>query len=186
LTDNPEISEAGLKNPLPWDAVPSALYAHFNLVEPYLAKLRENSSARVASDRDFKWLKEDLALIAENRDRKSVSLNEAERRKERDETKARVKAREAEKSTHREETPATYEITVENSGNPGLPAPLDSKKLKAENSAAENEDTDDATSSAPAEDLQLRETEHILADYVNFLTGSSLQAATTGGRAHSG
>ncbi len=188
MTDMPEISEAGLQNPLSWDAVPAALYPRFHLVEPYIAKLRENSSARIAADQDFQWLEEDLSLMARNRASKSVSLNEAERRKQLDEAKERVTAREAERRALREEVATTYEITVENAAQDGLPTPLDPTKLEAEYAAANDgeRETDDALSSTPAEDLQLRETERILADYVELFSASGSHAIATTGQGYSG
>ena len=87
-----------MKNPMEWDTIPSALFAHFDLVAPFVATLREESQARIATDRDFAWLREDIALAARNRATKSVSLNEAERRREMDEAKARTKARDAERA----------------------------------------------------------------------------------------
>ena len=50
--------------------------------------------ARVARDKDFQYLLEDVAEFRRLRDSKQISLNEAERRKERDTQEARLKARE--------------------------------------------------------------------------------------------
>jgi carboxyl-terminal processing protease len=169
FSDLPEISEAGMKNPLEWDAVPPARYPRFNLVAPYVAALGEASRKRIATDRDFAWQRDDLALAAQNRATKGVSLNEAERRRERDEAKARTKARDAERLARKESAPPVYEITVKNAESPGLPAPLDPDKVKATNAATNDEDGDDAGPAAPAQDLLLRETEHILTDYVRLL-----------------
>jgi carboxyl-terminal processing protease len=168
VTDNPEIGESGMKNPMPWDTVPPALYDHFDLVKPYLARLRVTSDARVSDSREFGWLREDLARVKADGNAKSVSLNEAERRQELADAKARTKAREAERTAHQKPAPTVYEITVKNSATPGLPAPLDPKKAQA----VPDDPTDDAGEtepSTPSEDIQLHETQHILADYVRTL-----------------
>ena len=165
FTDNPEISESGMKNPMEWDTIAPALYDHFDLVKPYVATLRDNSQARVAADREFGWLRDDLALAEKIGGKKPVSLNEDERRKEQDDAKARTKERNAERLAHPAPAPATYEITVKNASATGLPAPLDPKKAKA---APEDVDEEggDTPPAAATEDIQLRETEHILTDYV--------------------
>ena len=169
FTDTPEISESGMKNPLAWDAVPPAHYPHFDLVKPFVATLAERSRARIANGQDFAWQREDLALAQQNRATKSVSLNETERRQEQDEEKARTKSRDTARLARKETTPPVYEITVQNAATPGLPSPLDPAKLKADNATADDLDGDDATPAAPAQDLLLKESEHILADYVDLL-----------------
>ena len=179
FTDTPEISEAGMKNPMPWDSVPAASYPHFDLVKPYVAQLSDASRARIASDRDFSWWDQDLARVEKQRADKSVSLNEAERRQELDATKARNKARAAERLAHPTALPKSDEITVENADQPGLPAPLEPAKLKAQNTAANAQDGDDEIAAAPAEDVLLRETEHILTDYVNLVPAAPYAPVVT-------
>src|SRR5262249_42485784 len=79
-TDIPEISESGMKNPMPWDTVSSTRYKQLNLVAPHLAALRHNSETRLAADQEYVWLREDLGRARQRQTEKSVSLNEAERR----------------------------------------------------------------------------------------------------------
>ena len=50
---------------------------------------------RIAADRDFEWLRADLAFAAKQRATKSVSMNEADRRKEKEAFDALAKARKA-------------------------------------------------------------------------------------------
>ena len=163
FTDTPEISEAGMENPMAWDEVPPVGYAHFDLADPYISKLTDESRARIASEQDFKWWREDLALVEKNRATKSVSLNEAERRHERDEAKARTKAHATERLARKETEPLVYEITVKNAESSGLPAAFVPKTLKADS------DEYEAAAVEPARDLLLNETEHILADYLKLL-----------------
>jgi len=169
LTDTPEISEAGMKNPMEWDTIPSALFDRFNLVEPFVATLREKSQARIATDRDFAWLREDIALAEKNRATKSVSLNEVDRRRELDEAKARTKTRYAERAAHQEPAAAVYDVSVKNATASGLPAPTNPEKVTNADSAANDIAGDDAEPAANAPDLHLREAEHILTDYVQLL-----------------
>ncbi len=169
LTDTPEISESGMKNPLAWDAVPPASYPRFDLVKPFVATLTARSHARIAEDQDFAWQRDDLALAQQNRATKSVSLNETERRKERDEEKARAKSRVAARLARKETNPPVYEITVKNAATPGLPSPLDPAKPKTDNPFENDLDEGDGTAPAPTGDLLLKESEHILADYADLL-----------------
>jgi carboxyl-terminal processing protease len=170
VSDIPEIGEAAMKNPLEWDTVPSARFAQFDLVTPYLAALRDQSKARIAADRDFAWLRDDLAAAAKQRATKTVSLNEADRRKEKEALDALAKARKAQRLAAKNSEPTAYEITLKNAMAPGLPAPLDPSKPKAE-MASWNDDGDAAEAPTPTEDIQLREAQRILADYVRDLEG---------------
>jgi carboxyl-terminal processing protease len=168
-SDISEVSESALKNPLPWDAVPSASYERLNRVEPYVARLRDESARRVAADKDFRYLADDIARLRQRLATKSVSLNEADRRHE----LALDKARHDERADGglRETRPTTYAITLENASEPGLPPPV-----------ARTNDPDPVSSPATshldplpndrsaADDIVLSEGERILADYVDLLT----------------
>jgi carboxyl-terminal processing protease len=178
LTDTPVISEAGMKNPMQWDTVPSALFDQFDLVAPFVATLSQKSQVRVAADRDFAWLREDIARADKNRATKSVSLNEVERRREMDEAKERTKARDAERVAHQETVPPVYEITVQNATASGLPAPVKPDKVKTADSAANDDADNEAEPATNAQDLHLRETEDILADYVQLLHAESAPSLT--------
>jgi carboxyl-terminal processing protease len=152
------------------DGQVTQLFARFDLVAPYIDQLRAQSSARIATDPAFAWQQEDLALMEKNRATKSVSLNKADRLRERDEAEARTKTREAVRLAQKETEPEIYEITVKNSGMPDLPAPVDTSKLKAATAVLGEESDGEAVPASPAQDLQLREAQHILADYAQLLT----------------
>lgn len=177
ITDTPEISEAGMKNPLPWDSVPARKFTRFNSVEPFAAKLREQSKARLAGDKDFAWLRDDIVLAEKNRAAKSVSLNETERRDEKDSAKNRIKERNAERLARKDTPPTTYEITVKNAGNPGLPSPVDPNQRK--DSTATDDDKDDAAEPlVPTQDILLSEAERIMKDYLQLLGHSPASTLT--------
>jgi carboxyl-terminal processing protease len=177
FTDTPEVSESGMKYPLPWDAVPAAHHPQYDLVKPYIDKLSEKSQARIDTDRDFAWWLQDLARVQKQRTSKTLSMNEAERQKERDDAKARTKTRNAERLAMKSVAPTTYDITVKNSAVAGLPKPVDPAKKQAPASTADDEDEADA---GPAQDILLRETQHILTDYVNLLEPASDKVVTKG------
>jgi carboxyl-terminal processing protease len=58
-----------------------------------LSALRNRHAQRVAQDPDFRELEEDIAELNQERSKRSISLNEAERRAERDAQEARFKTR---------------------------------------------------------------------------------------------
>src|SRR6185295_1818354 len=57
INNHAEVGEASLDNPLPWDTVPSAKYQKMNWVQPVMAELKKRSDARLATDRDFTYLR---------------------------------------------------------------------------------------------------------------------------------
>jgi carboxyl-terminal processing protease len=141
---------------LPWDVVPPAPYERLNRVAPYAAHLREMSARRVAAEKDFGYLAGDVARIRQTLATKSVSLNEAERRRELAQDKARHAEREQEERALRPTRPTTYAITLENASSPGLPPPI-----------VRTTPVDKASS---ADDITLDEAERVLSDYVGLLS----------------
>ena len=169
-SDLSEIGESAMKDPLPWDTVPSARFVKEDHVKAVVETLRTKSAQRVATDRGFAWIRDEVALRDKNRATKSVSLNEAERRAEKEDLKARKKAREQELAGLAGQAPRTYEITLKNADIAGLPAPLTLPPPKT--NAAENED-EDAPSLSDL-DVIMSEAQRILADCVGLETDRSL------------
>ena len=167
LTDVRDIAESAMKDPLPWDAVAILQHDSLNRVWPYLEILRAKSTARLSSEADFVWLRDEVAQIRKNLETKSVSLNEAERRQEKLREQARADALKRERLACHETTPPTYEITVQNAVSPGLPTASGARTPMAEKSAVSDaKPADDETSFAA--NIELREAENILADYIDL------------------
>jgi carboxyl-terminal processing protease len=173
-TDFSAVSESAMKDPLPWDAVPVAAYAREDRVLPYVDGLRQKSAQRVAAAQDFVYLAEDIARLRKNLADKTISLNEAQRRQELAEAKARQAEREKERATRKTQKPTTYEITLKNVAAPGLPPPLSATpaqpaaKPPAKSAAHAPGDASDPTSPASGDDIILNEAEYILADYLDL------------------
>lgn len=89
--------ESSFDNALPWAQVKAADYKPVGDVKSVLPILVTLHEARVKRDREFQYLKEDIAELTLQRRKKSVSLNEAERRRERDRLEARLRSRELRK-----------------------------------------------------------------------------------------
>lgn len=94
-SDIDTFGESSYDNALPWVAIKPAQYAPLGDLKELVAPLQKRHEARVAKDRDFKELLEDLAEARKLRKENAISLNEAVRRKERDAQDARAKLREA-------------------------------------------------------------------------------------------
>ncbi|MCS7338291.1 MAG: carboxy terminal-processing peptidase [Verrucomicrobiae bacterium] len=118
-----EIGESALDNPLDWDMIPSVKYPQFNLVEPFVAELRARSDARIATDPEFAYIREDVERAKKLLADKSVSLNESQRRKEKEEAEQRDKQRQRERLARAQPERVVYEIPIRLADVPGLPAP---------------------------------------------------------------
>jgi len=113
-----------LENPLPWDTIESAPYEKMNRVEPALAELRRRSEARTAADPDWAYVRDEIERYKKALAEKSVSMNEADRLKEKKENDQRAKARKKELAARPEPNEKVYEITLKLTDEPGLPPPV--------------------------------------------------------------
>ena len=117
--------------------------------------MRKRSEARVAADRDFSYLQEDIALYKKLMADKSVSLNEEARLKEKKENEQRAEARKKERQARHEAEDKVYEITLKQADLPGLPPPA-----ARTNDLAKSQTTAEATKTGDdqedPEDRQLR------------------------------
>jgi len=95
MGDSDTFGESSYDNALPWTQIKPAVYIPTGDVKEIVPLLDKKHDARVAKDKDFQYLAEDIALVKKQRKENSVSLNEAVRRKERDQQEARAKLREA-------------------------------------------------------------------------------------------
>ena len=182
-----DIGESSLPNAMPWDTIPKADYDPVNLVQPYVSELRRLSDARVATNQDFSYIRQDIDEFKKLQADKTASLNEDEELKQAEEDALRQKARETERAGRKAPDEKIYEITVENAGKPGMP-PM----LWPTNMVSPSQPTRAAVSppdrafqqklpepsivavttigtNAPPTDHWLVESEHILEDYVSLM-----------------
>ena len=196
FNESKEFGESAQENPLPWDTIKSAEYEKLNLVSPYLTELRKNSQQRVAKDREYDYVREDIEQYRKLQADKTVSLNEKKRLKEKEELEARQKSRDKERSARKESLDKVYELNLKQAALPGLPAPTSAQKTNglakfttpdpahtnateaAEADAPEIKRGDDADEEKPAvPDVALLEAEHILVDYISVLPRPDLLTA---------
>jgi carboxyl-terminal processing protease len=180
ISDFSDVSESALKNALPWGAVPAADYRALNRVKPYLEMLRQQSAVRRAKETSFAHLRDDVTRLKKNFEGKTVSLNEAERRQELTQAKARKAERERETASLLSAQPKTYKISLKNVAVPGLPPASSAKDDTEPDRAAPVDDSNDGPAVQElAEHLTLDEGVKILADYAELSRPAKSQTAAT-------
>lgn len=95
--DASEFGESTYDNALPWTRIASVPHTSYGNFAPLLPKLESLHTARVANDKEFQWWSDDVAQFRAERAKKSISLNENERRAERDTEDAKRKQRQSER-----------------------------------------------------------------------------------------
>jgi carboxyl-terminal processing protease len=199
FNESKDIGEAALDNPLHCEPIQSAKYDRLNLVEPYLPDLRKRSAHRVAEEKDFDYVREDIEYFKKQQADKTISLNESTRVKEKEEIDARQKARDKERLARAEPLEKIHELTLRQVDLPGLPPPVEKTnstlaKLSGQKSTAagvstnsasvslKSSDGDDSAADADEEkppfvDVDLNEAEHILIDYLSVLPKQDVATA---------
>lgn len=96
--DGENRGESSFDNALPWVQIAAAEYSPAENLKDLVPVLQIRHETRVKNDRDFQNQQEDITEINSLRKKNLVSLNEAERRQEREAQEARLAAREAQKN----------------------------------------------------------------------------------------
>ena len=89
LIDSSETGESVEPNALPWDKIQPANYQPVGQFTALLPELEKRHTTRVASDPEFRYVTEDITWYQQEKQKKVISLNEAERIRERDELDAK-------------------------------------------------------------------------------------------------
>ncbi|HEY2082163.1 MAG TPA: carboxy terminal-processing peptidase [Verrucomicrobiae bacterium] len=185
-----EVGESALDNHFPWDTIESSRYEKVNMVQPELAELARRSSVRIATNKEFAYLREDIDRMQKQREDKTVSLNEKQQLEDRAKIISEHQAREQERAKRKVADPEVYDLTVAQAGQPGLPPmtrytngvstvegdtdlevdpALSARDELTEAIAAENDH---------AEAARLQEAKNILKDYITLMKdGPGKQAA---------
>ena len=93
-TDMEDFGESSYDNALPWMKIKAADYTPAGDLSSIVPRLIANHDKRVSRDKDFQYLQEDLAEFNTLRKKNLISLNEEDRRKEREIRETRDKLRE--------------------------------------------------------------------------------------------
>lgn len=95
--DASEYGESTYDNALPWTRIAAVPHTQYGNFAPLLPRLEALHAARSAKDKEFQWWSEDVAQYRAEAAKKYVSLNEAERRAERERQDVQRKQRQAER-----------------------------------------------------------------------------------------
>ncbi|MES2318349.1 MAG: carboxy terminal-processing peptidase [Pseudomonadota bacterium] len=161
-SDVENFGESSYDNALPWVAIKPAPFVPAGDLKELVGPLQKRHDARVAKDKEFQYLNEDMAEIRKLRKENSISLNEAVRRKERDTQEARAKLREerqAAAATAGSAARSKALAAAKRRQDDGLQA--DERNLQSE-LAAEKAAKD-------AKDIMLNEAANILSDAVGMV-----------------
>ncbi len=165
MTDMDDYGESSFDNALPWTQIKAADYTPAGDLSGIVPKLIASHDKRVSHDMDFKYLMEDIADANALRKKNEISLNEADRRKERDTQEAREKARE------------------KNDKQSDKAAAADSPKFEDDGMLSSERDlsTDLAIEKANknAKDILLDEAAHVISDEAGLLKAEPRLAAET-------
>lgn len=91
--DMENFGESSFDNALPWMQIKAAKFKPEGDLSKLVPLLQIRHEARIAKNTDFQYLLEDIAEIRDQRNKNLVSLNETERRNERDRREVRLKSR---------------------------------------------------------------------------------------------
>jgi carboxyl-terminal processing protease len=174
--DRPDFGESDLKDPLPYDEVEPADYDKWD--HPlYIKELKERSAARVAADREFRWITEDLNRTKEKIVENKISLNEKARRQELADDKARDDKRIAEREKRPHSDEKDYLITLDNVDKPtldlvsnssGKGAHATDQNASADDDAADDDDDVSTKDKAAVFDPVRNEALRIITDFVEL------------------
>lgn len=152
--------ESGFDNALPWGQIEPARFQALGDLRDILPMLQARHEERVAKDSEFMFLQEDIAEYLQQRSKNGVSLNEVDRRKERDARAEKLKSRDALRRQR-------------NAGKPDAPVePLFDDGLQANERSLKDELAAEKAGKL-AKDLFQVEAAHILADELDLISSSA-------------
>lgn len=164
LTDADDFGESSYDNALPWIQIKAADYTPAGDLSGIVPKLIASHDMRVNKDKDFQYLREDIAEFKTQRNKNNISLNEAERRKEREAQEARIKSRE-------QNSESASRVALQDDG-----LLSNERNLDADLAIEEGRKN--------AKDVLLNEAVHILSDEVGLLQSNPKFAANVAPKAN--
>ncbi|MFK3738007.1 carboxy terminal-processing peptidase [Massilia sp. TN1-12] len=191
-SDAESFGESSYDNALPWVQIKPATYLPSGDLKELIAPLQKKHEARVAKDKDFIDIESDIAEAMKIRKDNVISLNEAVRRKERENQEAKARLREARLADNggKGDEPVAGPGSKEQRGK--VPAPTTPKKsnvsTKGRPGADDGLQGDERSLAAElaaekaaknAKDVYLQEAAHILADESGMLRADTRMASRT-------
>jgi carboxyl-terminal processing protease len=161
FVDDDSFGESSYDNALPWMQIKPADFHPTGDLKDVMAQLQVKYELRVAQDKEFQFIKDDINEFKSQKNKKIISLNEAERRKERDMREEKTKEREKIRLQDKhDDTKATPKISVTDDGLQANERSL-SAELAAEKAQKE------------AKDVYLNEAAYILGDEIDLLKNNT-------------
>jgi carboxyl-terminal processing protease len=171
MTDAEDFGESSFDNALPWTQVMAADYTPIGDLTGIVPMLVASHNVRISKDKDFQYLQEDITEFNAQHKKNLISLNETDRRKEREAQEAKVKLREKDRDTYKGAN-ATNTESVEAMSHSFQDDGLQSNER--------NLDADLAIEKANknTKDVLLNEAVNILSDEVDLLKANPKLAAS--------
>jgi carboxyl-terminal processing protease len=91
--DASEFGESTYDNALPWTRIAAVQHTQYGNFAPLLPKLDTLHKTRIAQDKEFQWWEQDVDQFRTEKAKKYVSLNEGDRRAEREKQESQRKER---------------------------------------------------------------------------------------------
>lgn len=191
LTDNPEISENMLPNPLVYDEVPALKITPLSQNDLCLDVLKQHSAERVKKDLEFHTIAEKMKKMSEKIKANQLSLNEHVRRQELADEKKTQAQRKAERSVLLHPPFLEYDLTLDKVNQPKLTKIVPKKKKKDKSTKANirknhsssdddlDEEDDDINADANIIDPEKREAIAILNDLNTLRPTSNVSFIST-------
>lgn len=167
-TDSESFGESSFDNALPWSQIRAVDFVPAGDLKTLVPLLTVSHDARINKDKDFQYLMQDIADFNTQRKNNLISLNEAERRKEREVQEARLSSREKNSDA---------DIKSNTSSNASKSAALQDDGLQ---SNERNLDSDLAMEKVRKnnKDILLNESANILSDELGLLKTNAKLAAS--------
>jgi carboxyl-terminal processing protease len=195
-SDAENFGESSYDNALPWVQIKPATFLPSGDLKELVTPLQKRHDARIAKDKDFRDIEQDITEALKLRKDNVISLNEAVRRKERENQEAKARLRESrladdagKESGKGDEPVAGPGSKEQRSKAPNPTAPKKSNvALKGAPKSDDGLQGDERSLAAEiaaekaaknAKDVYLQEAAHILADEVGMLKADTRMASRT-------
>ncbi|MGC1510278.1 tail-specific protease [Ketobacter sp. MCCC 1A13808] len=160
LIDHEEIGESSLPNALPSDQIRPARYYHDTELESALTFLRAAHNKRVDHNPEFQYVRDQMASLEVVRNKTEVSLNWKTRQQEKEDLEQKRLQIENKRRSAKGEKPFK-----------------DIEQLKSEMESESNEESAAAGKHGIEIDYELKETGHVLADFIELHLQQTRMAA---------
>jgi carboxyl-terminal processing protease len=190
--DTENFGESSYDNALPWVQIKPATYLPSGDLKELVGPLQKRHDARVAKDKEFQDIEQDIAEVLKLRKDNVISLNEAARRKERETQEAKARLREARLAANLGKVDEPVAGPGSKEQRDKAPNPTAPKKnsvaLKGAARADDGLQGDERSLAAEiaaekaakdAKDVYLQEAAHILADEAGMLKADTRMASRT-------